>query len=160
MTTSAEPTHSDYEDLADPSRLRSHANRIIAAAIFTPCFAVLALAAWLEPSSEGMGTHTQLGLPACGFIQVTGYPCATCGCTTAFSHAANGSLLDAFLTQPFGATLALLTAMTVLITGYAAVTNMPLAPLGRIVFRARSVVALMILLVLSWGYLIYLHRGG
>ena len=158
--TSAEPTQSDYEDLTDTSRFRDHGNRIVAIAIFVPCLAVLLLAAYLNPHSDGMGTHTQLGLPACGFMVTTGYPCATCGCTTAFAHAANGSLLDAFLTQPFGATLALLTAMTVIVTGYAAVTNMPLAPIARLLFRPRTVVVLVALLMLSWGYTIYLHAGG
>ena len=48
--------------------------------------AVIALAATLSPDPSGHGTHQQLGLPPCGFIYVTGYPCPGCGLTTAFAH--------------------------------------------------------------------------
>ncbi|MEM9021793.1 MAG: DUF2752 domain-containing protein [Planctomycetota bacterium] len=158
--TFATPTPTDHDDLIQADARPTISNRLMALGFFTPCATVLGLAAYLRPDSAGLGTHTQLGLPPCGFKLATGVPCATCGCTTSFSHAANGSLLDAYITQPFGATLALLTAMTVIITGYALVTNMPLAPIGRIVFRPRTVVTLLILMVVSWGYSIYMHTSG
>lgn len=159
-------TEPDYAAFAPPSRMPAgqggpwFLNRLIAVGIFVPCLAVLVLAAYLEPSASGMGTHQSLGLPACGFKDVTGIPCATCGCTTSFAHAANGSFLDAFLTQPFGATLALLTAMAVIITGYAAVTDMPLAPIGRALARGKIIAGMIGLLVLGWAYAIAIHWGG
>ena len=99
-----------------------------------------------------MGTHMQMGLPACGFKEVTGYPCATCGCTTAFAHAANGSLLDALIVQPFGAVLAVGVAMVTLITGWSAVSGMSLAPLGRVAGSKAFNMSWIGLLLLAWGY--------
>src|SRR5262245_45652894 len=59
--------------------------------------------AWLLPaSSRGVGTHEQIGLPACTFLKLTGIPCPGCGLTTSFAHAAKLHFFSAFLTQPFG----------------------------------------------------------
>ena len=85
--------------------------RFVAGVVALGCFGLLATASWLTPSGEGHGTHEQLGLEPCGFLAATGLPCATCGMTTSWSHAASGDYLSAFKTQPFGATLALVTAM-------------------------------------------------
>lgn len=66
---------------------------------------VLALAAGLQPSPLGHGTHTQLGLPACGFLVVTGYRCPGCGLTTSFAHMMNLEVLPALEANPFGVLL-------------------------------------------------------
>jgi hypothetical protein len=63
---------------------------------------ILAVAANLTPSASGLGTHTQLGLPACGFLSRTGWPCPSCGLTTSFALAARGRFGDAAFVQPFG----------------------------------------------------------
>ncbi len=63
---------------------------------------VLLLAAWLEPDSRGHGTHTQLGLPPCGFWLLTGSPCPGCGLTTAFAHAIRGQWALAADANAFG----------------------------------------------------------
>jgi hypothetical protein len=72
------------------------------------CLSVLVVAAFLKPNPHGLGTHTQLGKPACGFYKRTGYPCPTCGMTTAFAHTVRGQLFQAFAVQPAGALAALL----------------------------------------------------
>lgn len=72
---------------------------------------VLALAARLSPSGRGYGTHQQLGLPPCSFVIVTGFPCPSCGWTTAFAHVAHLQVIQAFRAQPFGALLCLATAL-------------------------------------------------
>jgi len=90
-----------------------------AAALLT----VLIIAAGLDASPEGFGTHTQLGLDECGFVEMFGYPCASCGMTTAFTHAADFSLLRAAITQPAGAVFALAAAVAFWILGYVAVTG-------------------------------------
>lgn len=142
-----------------PSRFARLHNRLIALPVFLGGAAVLGVASRLQPNPAGLGTHRQLGLPPCQFEQVTGIPCATCGCTTSFSHAANGSLLDAFLTQPFGGLLALMTAMAVIVSGYALVSNMPVMPLIRFISRGRVIAVLLVYMMLAWGYAIYQHVG-
>ncbi len=89
------------------------------------CLAVLGVAAWLTPDPAGMGTHHQLGMHACGFLERTGMPCATCGMTTSFSHFAHGQIVRSFFTQPMGFMLALLTAATVWVGAYIAFTGVP-----------------------------------
>lgn len=71
---------------------------------------VLGIAAGLEASDEGVGTHTQLGMPPCMFREATGHPCPTCGMTTAFTHAADLDLAASAAVQPVGLLLAIMTA--------------------------------------------------
>jgi len=82
--------------------------------------ALLGVAAALQPNPRGLGTHEQLGLRACGFHERTGYPCPTCGMTTAFAYAARGRLVEAFVVQPAGALLALGCLVVAVFGGYAA----------------------------------------
>ena len=70
---------------------------------------VLGIARWLEPSPLGHSTHLQLGLGTCTFLQLTGYPCPMCGCTTTFSLWAHFHPITALLNQPFGSILFLMT---------------------------------------------------
>lgn len=116
------------------------------------CLALLAVAASLDADPRGFDTHTQLGLPKCGWQERFGVPCATCGMTTAFSHAADGSLLQSIAAQPFGALLALGSAVTVWVAGYVALTG---ARLGRFVGplgRGRAVVILAAAFGAAWLY--------
>ena len=80
---------------------------------------VLALGAYLRPDPRGFGTHTQLGTGPCGMLIMTGYPCPTCGMTTAFAHTVRGQWLRAFWAQPAGFVLAV---GTIVATGVAAWT--------------------------------------
>ena len=141
------------------ARSDAWSNRIIAAAVFIPAAAVLLVAYLLQPSAAGHGTHTQMGLPPCGFLTTTGLPCISCGMTTSFSHAAKGNLLAALATQPAGALLALLTAMTVVVSGYALVVGMPLSGLAQTVLRPRTLLILGAVLVVAWAYTISLALG-
>jgi hypothetical protein len=87
MSLEGDPPSADSSDT-----LRLRAWGVLAAA---PCLAVLLTAALLEPTSSGMGTHRSLGLSACSILMRTGYPCPSCGMTTAISAAAHGRLTDA-----------------------------------------------------------------
>jgi hypothetical protein len=87
--------------------------RIWCLLIFLVCGAMLGVGMWLTPDANGTGTHQQLGLPPCGWYQTWGFPCMTCGCTTAVSHFAHGQLLASFITQPFGFTVGLVAAILV-----------------------------------------------
>ncbi|MDX1683389.1 MAG: DUF2752 domain-containing protein [Phycisphaeraceae bacterium] len=113
---------------------------------------VLLIAAWLPPAPAGVGTHTRLGLPPCGFLSATRMPCATCGMTTAFAHAAHGRIDLALTTQPAGALLALLTAAVALVAGWAAVTGAALAPLGRFIWRPGLFFGVAGMILIAWAY--------
>ena len=64
---------------------------------------VFILAAWLDPDPAGLGTHTQLHLPPCGFYEVFHKPCPSCGMTTAFAMMIHGHPVRAVRAQPAGA---------------------------------------------------------
>ncbi len=70
---------------------------------------MLTVAAWLPPDARGYGTHARLGSGPCGFLVMTGYPCPTCGMTTAFAHTVRGQWWRAVWAQPAGFVLALAT---------------------------------------------------
>ncbi|MEO1511371.1 MAG: DUF2752 domain-containing protein [Planctomycetota bacterium] len=74
------------------------------------CLALLIVSAGLSPSDAGHGTHTRLGLPACGWAVAFDAPCPTCGMTTAFAHAATADGWASLSAQPAGAAMAVLTA--------------------------------------------------
>ena len=65
-------------------------------------FLLIIIGRILTPSESGQGTHRQLGLPPCPFLELTALPCPSCGLTTSFSHAAHLDLAESFLVQPFG----------------------------------------------------------
>ena len=124
--------------------------RIRGLLVLAPCVAVLAVSCWLHPRHAGYGTHTELGLPACGFLAQTGYPCPSCGMTTAFADMAHGRCVDAFLAQPFGV------ALFVALVALAAVGFGELAT-GRDVIRhlrpgAWWAVAALSGMLLGWGF--------
>lgn len=85
--------------------------RMLGLLVGGPCWLVVAVAVGLHPDPRGYDTHTQLHLPACGFMQSTGMPCPTCGMTTAFAAMAHGRVFTALHAQSFGAVLFVATAL-------------------------------------------------
>lgn len=85
---------------------------------------VLITARLLTPDPSGFGTHTQLGLPACFFLQLTGLPCPACGLTTCFSLLAHGAWREGFACHPVGALDFLLLCAAIPACVYAAVRGM------------------------------------
>lgn len=74
-----------------------------AAVIAAGLLALLCLSAWMTPARDGHATHTQLGLPACGWVVRFNKPCPTCGMTTAFARAAHGDYAGSARAQPLAA---------------------------------------------------------
>jgi hypothetical protein len=89
---------------------------------------VIGTAAALTPNPLGHGTHTQLGLPPCGFLVVTGYPCPGCGLTTAFANMADGHVVAAARANSFGVLLFLVSAATVFVSLLALVRGWAVVP--------------------------------
>lgn len=68
--------------------------------------AAFALAAWLTPDPQGLGTHRQLGFPPCTILTLFKFPCPTCGMTTSFAHFVRGEWIDAARANASGLILA------------------------------------------------------
>lgn len=131
--------------------------RLISAAVFGLCLGWLVYAAGLAPDAQGLGTHRQMGLAACSWVEGDRGPCPTCGMTTAFAHAARGNLPRAFATQPASALLALLTAMTVWVSGYTMCTGCTeVRRLGGLV-RWRTLGVVLAVALAAWVYTRWIH---
>lgn len=96
-------------DSSDKTVASGRRLRAVALAVLLGSAGVVGLAAWLKPDPRGLGTHQQLGSAPCGMIITTGYPCPTCGMTTAFAHTVRGQWFRAFYVQPAGFVFALST---------------------------------------------------
>lgn len=126
--------------------------RLIGAAVAIACAAPLITGLLLTPATQGHGTHEQLGLPACGWLLVTGYPCATCGMTTAVTLAAHGHLLQAFRVQPAGALFAVVLASGVWFGLHAMVAAISPKPLLDAITRPRTLWLVGAVLLAAWAY--------
>ena len=100
-----------------------------------------------------------LGMAPCGWMVGYGMPCPSCGMTTAFSHAAHGSLLASARVQPMGFVLALGTAATALVGTYVALTGSRLGHVLGDRLTPRFLLGLGIFALLSWGWKIAVVRG-
>jgi hypothetical protein len=131
-------------------------SRAIAGIVALGCLAVLVIAAWLRPDHGGTGTHRQMGFAACEFKARTGLPCPSCGFTTAFSYFAHGNFVASVYTQPMGALLAWVTAITVWVGLYIAVTGRPVHRLLTLLPGRYYLMPLLLFALLAWGFKIML----
>ncbi len=72
---------------------------------------VFGVALYLNPygpdgAARTMATHTQLGLPACNMVALTGRPCPTCGMTTSFALLVRGDVRGSLRANWVGTVLA------------------------------------------------------
>lgn len=102
---------------------RPMAARAAGAAVLAGSVLLFAAASRLEPGPGGISNLEQFGLPPCGLLMISGWPCPTCGMTRAFAHAARGQLASAFHAQPAGLTLAIAAAVTAIAAGGTLVTG-------------------------------------
>lgn len=122
---------------------------LLAAASLAP----LVIATTITPSPEGHGSHTQLGMPVCGWAIAYGKPCITCGMTTSFAHAVRLDLVSAFTCQPFGLVLAILCGVTFWASLHSAFTGSSLATrLLRLLISPAIAWGLALGAALAWGY--------
>lgn len=132
--------------------------RVWSALMAMAAAAPLVVGAFLSPDPAGHGTHTQLGLPPCGWVVAYGKPCPTCGMTTAFTHAAHGRIDLAAVAQPAGAVLAVLTAAVFWVGLHTAGTGSRVAPRMVAGIRAKHAIGLVVLILAGWGYLMLTFR--
>jgi hypothetical protein len=138
----------------------SISTRWIWAILAAACLTVLIMAATLQPSPSGEGTHEQLGLQECTWLQRWGFPCPTCGMTTSWTWFAHGNFVASIWVQPMGFLLAILCVLLFWISLYLAVTGrnpslvMHHAPLVRIF------IGLLGLGILAWAWKIFIFLNG
>jgi len=132
--------------------------RIAAGCVGLVSLAILAVAAFVKPDPSGMGSHTQLGQPECGFYERTGYPCPTCGMTTSFAHMVRGHIIKSFTVQPAGALGAVICVATLGVCSYISILGRRMDKL--LFFLDQQIVKLLFLagaiVVLSWGWQCFL----
>ncbi|HJL16328.1 MAG TPA: DUF2752 domain-containing protein [Sandaracinaceae bacterium LLY-WYZ-13_1] len=120
------------------------------AVLFSGPLAVLITAATLTPAAEGHGTHTQLGLPPCGFLVYTGFPCPGCGLTTSFSHMIRLDVVGAFGANPFGILLFLCTAAMVPLSLLGIVRKMPVVDTLDRLHAEKIAIGLSVVSIVVW----------
>lgn len=120
------------------------------AVLFAGPLAVLITAATLSPSAAGHGTHTQLGLPPCGFLVYTGFPCPGCGLTTSFAHMIRLEVVGAFHANPFGILLFLCTAAMVPLALFGIVRRLPVVDTLDRLHAEKVAIGLSILSLVVW----------
>ena len=135
------------------------ARRMSALGVGVVATILLCIALFLKPSSNGIGTHQQLGLPACGWVAAADIPCPTCGMTTAWSHTVRGQLPSAWMAQPLGMLLAL-TAFAVAIGAFiTAISGISFQSLLYRYSPTKVIIVIASLAILSWAFKILIHRG-
>lgn len=85
--------------------------RLLAGFVAVVGCSVFAIAAALDPyDATGVprtrGTHLQLGLPACTLLSIVGFPCPSCGMTTAVSLFVHGDPAASWRTNCAGTLIA------------------------------------------------------
>lgn len=96
--------------IARPRKLR-RATRIGVGLMSAALTVLFGVAAWLTPydrngAARTMATHTQLGLPPCSMVLMTGKPCPACGMTTSFSLLVHGDPVNSAKANWVGTLLA------------------------------------------------------
>jgi hypothetical protein len=133
------------------ARAESPAN---ARAFWAVCAAVaagvLVIARVLTPDPSGFGTHTQLGLPPCFFLQLTSLPCPACGLTTAFAHMARLEITSALHANVLGLPLFLLTALALPSSAYACARALPIVATIELLRVSRLAAIICVAALIAW----------
>lgn len=111
---------------------------------------VLIVARLLVPDPHGLGTHTQLGLPRCGFLALFGWPCPACGLTTSFAYMARAQLTAALEAHALGALLFVFLLGSVPLSVWASARGLPMTETLARVRPARSGVWLACIALAHW----------
>jgi Protein of unknown function (DUF2752) len=132
----------------------------LAAAIALACGGVLIVASQLTPNPDGLGTHLQMGLQRCGFLQQTGLPCPSCGMTTSFAWFARGNIVASLYVQPMGTLLAILCGITAWAGGYVAITGRAAHRLITSLPPRFHLWPLLGFALVAWGWKMFIHLHG
>jgi hypothetical protein len=119
---------------------------------------IFAIAFYLNPYTEDgtprrMATHTQLGMPPCNFVVLTGKPCPACGMTTSFALLVRGDVSSSMQANWAGTLIAVLWALTLVWAIAGAIAGrLFFIPEGRGELILTIVVGVVLVVMLSrWG---------
>lgn len=112
---------------------------------------LLAVARWLSPDPSGMGTHQQLGLPACTMLAFSGVRCPGCGMTTSWAHTLDGNFVEAFQTNAAGSLLCWLCVACVPILAWVVVSGQPTRDGWASKFALFGFLGVMTIALIEWG---------
>jgi hypothetical protein len=119
---------------------------------------LFAVAGYLNPyepdgTPRQMATHTQLGLPQCNFVAMSGKPCPSCGMTTSFALLVRGDMRGSLNANWVGTMLALFWAGRLVWSLASALAGRPLLiPPGRGELALTVAVGFFLVLMLGrWG---------
>ncbi|MEE9296096.1 MAG: DUF2752 domain-containing protein [Phycisphaerae bacterium] len=127
-------------------------SRVLALCLLIAVATPLIVAARLTPDPSGTGTHRQLGFQPCTVLAATGYPCPTCGMTTAFAHTVHGQWADAFRSQPMGLLLAVAAIICVGAAGATLVTGRHWRFNWYRISPLKTAVVILLLFAAAWAY--------
>ncbi len=88
-----------------------------------------------------------------------GFPCVTCGMTTAFSHAAQGDLVASLRVQPMGCVLAVLTSVICSVSAHTAASGSRALEATLQLLQPRTLIGLGAMLMAAWAYTIWIHAA-
>jgi len=156
----AEPVFNQLPRLTRPSSFylvpldlrQSVGMRVIAGAVGMACTGILLLAAYLSPDPRGLGTHEPLGIGPCLIPITTGYPCPTCGMTTAFAYAVRGRWISSFDAQPAGLILATVITLVGILGMLGAIRGRTWRPDPSVLSTNRLAVMAVAVCLLGWSY--------
>jgi hypothetical protein len=119
---------------------------------------VFAIAFWLNPYDAAgrprrMATHTQLGMPPCNFVVLTGKPCPACGMTTSFALLVRGDMTASLRANWAGTLIAAIWAATMIWALVGTIVGRPLfIPPGKGELIITVIVGVVLALMLGrWG---------
>lgn len=120
---------------------------------------MLGIGMYLTPNAA---THTELGLPPCGFYARYGFPCPTCGYTTAVAQVAHGQWIAAIMTQPAGAALGILGVTAVILGMAGLLTGRWYGPSAFWIgwHWKKFLMVILVLILSAWGYKIMVTGAG
>lgn len=103
------------DPVAEAARLR-RLTRAVLLAIAVALTGVFVAAFRIHPyDGDGkprtMSTHTQLGMPPCNFVAMTGKPCPSCGMTTSFALLVRGDVVASARANWVGSIICVLWAL-------------------------------------------------
>ncbi len=135
-------------------------DRVFALAVLAAAVTCTVALATIDPDPRGYDTHTQLGMSPCMWPKVYGYPCPTCGATTAAAMVVHGRLIAAFVTQPFGAAVAIAGIAFGAVAGWCLLRSRSFLDVWMQVPRLALAFFAMLLLLFAWGYKCLVFAGG